>query len=59
MGGSSLVAQQFKDLVLSLQWLRSLLWHGFDPWTRKFPILRVQPKRKTKQNKTLDKEVNT
>ena len=21
-----------KDLVLSLLWLGSLLWHGFDPW---------------------------
>ena len=29
--GSSLVAQQIKDLVLPLQWLMSLLWHRFDP----------------------------
>ena len=29
---SSLVAQRVKDLVLSLLWLRSLVWHGFDPW---------------------------
>ena len=27
---SSLVAQQVKDLVSSLLWLRSLLWHRFD-----------------------------
>lgn len=28
---SSLVAQWFKDPVLSLLWLKWLLWHGFDP----------------------------
>ena len=28
---SSLVAQQVKDPALSLLWLRSLLWHRFDP----------------------------
>ena len=28
-GGSSLVAEQVKDLVLSLQELWSLLWHRF------------------------------
>ena len=29
---SSPVAQWVKDPALSLQWLRSLLWHGFNPW---------------------------
>ena len=28
---SSLVVQQMKDLVLLLQWLKLLPWHGFDP----------------------------
>ena len=28
---SPLVAQQVKDLALSLQWLESLLWHRLDP----------------------------
>ena len=28
---SSVVAQRVKDLVLSLLWPGSLLWHGFDP----------------------------
>ena len=28
----SLVVQRSKDPVLSLQWLRSLLWLRFDPW---------------------------
>ena len=27
---SSLVVQWVKDMVLSLQWLRLLLWHGLD-----------------------------
>ena len=26
------MAQWVKDLALSLQWLGSLLWCGFDPW---------------------------
>ena len=25
-----------KDLVLSLLWLRLLLWHRFDPWPENF-----------------------
>ena len=32
--GSSHVAQGVKDLALSLQWLKSLLWLRFDPWLR-------------------------
>jgi len=31
---SSLVAQQVKDLVLSLLWLWLLLWYRFHPWSR-------------------------
>ena len=34
------MAQQFKDLVLSLPWL------GFDPWPGNFHMLWVQPKNK-------------
>ena len=30
------MAQQVKDPVLSLLWLRSLLWHEFDPCPRNF-----------------------
>lgn len=33
---SSLVSQWIKDLALSLQWLRSLLWCRFNPWPWKF-----------------------
>ena len=43
--GSSLVVQQVKDPVLSLLWLVSPLWHGFDPWPRNFHILWVWPKK--------------
>ena len=28
------MVQWVKDPVLSLQWLRSLPWHGFDPWLK-------------------------
>ena len=41
----SLVAQQVKDLVLSLLRLVSLLWHRFDPWPENFHITWVQSKR--------------
>ena len=33
---SALAVQQVKDLVLSLLWLRSKLWHRFDPWPWNF-----------------------
>ena len=39
-----LVAQWIRDLALSLQWLRSLPWHGFDPWPGNFHITWVQKK---------------
>ena len=48
--GRSLVAQQAKDLALSLQWPRTLLWHGFDPWLVNLHKPLAQPN-KTKQNK--------
>ena len=44
---SSLVAQQVKDLGLSLLWLRSLLWHGFDPWLSNFHMNGAQHKKQT------------
>ena len=44
-GGSSLAAQQVKDLVLSLQWPRSLLWLGFDTWPRNFHTQQARPKK--------------
>ena len=46
---SSLMAQQVKDLVLSLQWHRSLLWPGLDPWPGSFHIPWVWPKKPTNQ----------
>ena len=42
---SSLVARWVKDLVLSLLWLWSLLWHGFNPWPGNFHMLQVQPRK--------------
>ena len=44
--GSFLVAQQIKDLVLSLLCLWIQLWHGFDPWPRNFHMPRAQLKKK-------------
>ena len=40
------MAQWVKDLALSLQQLRSLLWHGFDSWPRALPHATARPKRK-------------
>ena len=37
-----------KDLVLSLLWLRSLLWCRFDPWPGNFCMPQVWPKEKRK-----------
>ena len=40
-----MVAQQVKDLALSLQWLSLLLWYGFDPLSGNFHT-QVQPKKR-------------
>ena len=40
--GSSLVVQWVTDLGLSLQWLGSLLWHGFNPWPGNLHVLQAQ-----------------
>ena len=45
---SSLVAQQVKNLALSMPWRGSLQRCRFDPWPRNFCILWVQPKKKKK-----------
>ena len=37
------MAQCVKDLALSLQGLRPLLWCGFSPWPGNFNRLRVWP----------------
>ena len=42
------VAQLVKDLALSLQWLRSLLWCVFDSCPGNFHMLWAQPKKKKK-----------
>ena len=48
--GSSLVAQWVKDLALSLLWLRSLLWRGFDSWPQELPHALGTAKKKKLQN---------
>ena len=45
---SSHVAQQVKDLVLSLQWLGSLWWHGLNPWHGNYQTWKEQQKKKKK-----------
>ena len=40
---NSLVVQWVKGLALSLLWLRSLLWHGFNPWSGNFCMPWVCP----------------
>ena len=48
-----LEAQWVKDLELSLQQLRQLLWYGFDPWPGNFHT--TQARQKTKQNNCINK----
>lgn len=43
------MARQVKDVVLSLQWLGSLLWHKFSPWPGNLCMLWVRPKNKKKK----------
>ena len=44
-----------KDPALSLQWLGSLLCHGFDPWSKNFHMLWAWPKWKKKKKTSLEK----
>ena len=43
------LAQKVKDLVLSLLWLRLLLWHGFNPQVWNFHMFPVRPKQTNKK----------
>ena len=52
-GGSSLVAQWSKDLVLSLLGIWSVLWYRFHPWHKDFCMVKVRPKKK-KMGKELE-----
>ena len=42
---SFLVVLWVKDPVLPQQWLRLLLWHGFDPWPWNFHMRQAWPKK--------------
>ena len=43
------MAQQVRNMALSLKWLGSLLWLGFDPWPGNFNGGEGQPKKKKKK----------
>ena len=45
------MAQQVKDLALSLLWLWLPLWHRFNPWARNFCMPWARPKKKKKKEK--------
>ena len=51
--GSSCMAQQIKDLVLPLLWLRLQLWHGFyiPGWELPHAMVSAKGKKKIKINK--------
>ena len=54
------MAQQFKDLALSLQWLGLLLWRGFDHLPGNVLMLWAQPKKKSwSQNSRPDVRTST
>ena len=44
-----LLVHQTKDLALSLLWLRSWLWHRFDPWPQNFHMARAWQKKNPNQ----------
>ena len=51
------MAQWVKDPMLSLQPLRSLLWHGFNPWSGNFHLAWAQSKKqKMKKEKRQEEE---
>ena len=52
------MAQQVKDMVLSLLWFRSVLWCGFSPWPGNFHMLWVWQKKKKKKKRKERKEKN-
>ena len=56
---SSLVAQWIKDLALSLQWLRLLLWHRFNLWARNCHMTQAWPREKKKMLAGLPSHLKT
>lgn len=52
---SSLVVQQLKDPVSSLQWLGLLLWCGFDPWFENFHMLIKERERERERECQINK----
>ena len=54
---SSLAVQWVKDPMLSLQWLRSLLWHRFNPWPANFHMPWGWPKERKNLLKEQEKKM--
>ena len=52
---SSLVAQRVKDPSLWMQWLGSLLWHGFESWSGNFHMPQARPKQTKRAQNTANK----
>lgn len=51
------MTQWMKDLALSLQRLRPMLWRGFGPWLRNFHMAWAQPKKKCISNILFKKDI--
>ena len=47
------MAQQVKELALTLLWLWLQLWCRFSPWPRNCHMLQVWPEKKKKKKKKL------
>ena len=50
------MAEQVKDLILSLFWLGTLLWCRFDPWTGNFCMLWAWPQKKKRKKERRKKK---
>lgn len=51
------MSQQVKDLTLSLLWLTSLLWHGFDPWPKNMQMQWKRHMERPKKKNVFLKEI--
>ena len=53
------MVQLVKDLVLSLMWLRLLLWHRFNPWPQEFLHAMDAVKKEIKKENTVQSQEYT
>ena len=49
------MAQRVKDPSLWIQWLGSLLWHGFESWSGNFHMPQARPKQTKRAQNTANK----